>query len=446
MDKLAQRRGKIQEFTEKLNLPGKMLEKFSPEFQELMEKLREVDTRIREIATVDEEGNSGGETLKDLLKVAKTNFNRREYITAIAFLGKFHDRLDLIDQELSKLKNSVDVKHHEFLFGNLDPSHLSYLSEDLGKKFEKARKTPTGILSRASLGKEASVTDWWHNITSDRGKALSAWEKRFPKYVKDLKNQTSLMINKSESLLTFMLSTLKVMSSLRNGRKLEEYLKTGQKLQEKFKGYNVAFIQFYNTYVKHFLDYQKSMQGATPGALPEMTGTGLDDTQISSTPPSIEKVTPDDRLPTFSQPPPAPISSTPLPFPTPFPSSSKKDSVSPESETPILSVHPLPSSATPSPKEPEPFLDLRNPVIPKPPLVPREFQQTMPSARKTDPYLFPEPKRADHSSFLQALAEMEDEHPMVIATRIIGYAKSIEANDQETSQRLLIIAQNVLKG
>src|SRR5271170_7376698 len=106
MDKLAQRRGKIEEFTENLNLPGKMVETFSPEFMELMDKLREVDNEIREIVM----GGAGseGSTLKDLLKVAKTNFNRREYMTAIAFLGRFHDRLEAVDAELSNLKNKID--------------------------------------------------------------------------------------------------------------------------------------------------------------------------------------------------------------------------------------------------------------------------------------------------------------------------------------------------
>src|SRR5665213_1986040 len=111
MDKLSQRRGKLDKFKENLH-PSKLVETFSPEFTELMEKLRESDDKVREIAMGEGEGEEG-KTLKDLLKVAKTNFNRKEYMTAISFLGRFHDRLEVIDQELSSLENAADMKHYE---------------------------------------------------------------------------------------------------------------------------------------------------------------------------------------------------------------------------------------------------------------------------------------------------------------------------------------------
>jgi hypothetical protein len=432
MDKLAQRRGKIDKFKENVNLPGKMMEAYSPELQALMEVLRETDDNIREIASP--EGDKAN-TLKDLLKVAKTNFNRKEYMIAISFLGKFHDKLELVDKELSKLQNSVDAKHYEFLFGDIDPSHIDYLTNGLGEKFNKYLKTPTGILTTASLNKEADVTDWWHNITSDRGKALSAWEKRFPQYVKDLKNQTGLMINKSESLLNFLLTSLKMMSGFRNARKLEDYIKVAKKLQEKFKGYNITFLQFYNKYVKKLIEYQKSESSLRQIMSPEeaakemtkplfnvmvpsndnsQTLTPSSNTESLNFLPSEKRdprVTPDSELPTLSRPVPAPISSSPLPFPTPLPRALIDSSSQPDTK---------PDSVT---------------AVDTPTLLSPGIQ------RKT-----PLSEAMDHTSFLQSLAAMEHNHPMVIAKELISYAKSIEIHDAEMSKKLLGIAQRALKG
>jgi hypothetical protein len=304
MEKIGQRRGKWQRLKEDWSpggIGGKLVETFSPEFQELMDKLREVDDAVRSIVDPEDKENN----LKDLLKVAKANFNRREYMKSVAYLGKFHDQLELVDQELAKLQNSVDMKHYQFLFGDLEPEHLEYLTKGLAPKFDKARKTPTGILTRASLDKEAGVVDWWHTLKGDRRGTLAAYEKRFPRYMKDLKNQTNLMINRSEGLLNFLLASLKVMNGLRNSRKLEEYIKVSKKLQEKFKSYNVSFIQFYNGYVKSFLDYQQSMQKDDE---PEDTEI-LTSPTIPAAAPSkdSDSITPDKDLPTLSEPAPTPI-------------------------------------------------------------------------------------------------------------------------------------------
>jgi hypothetical protein len=491
-NKLGQRRGKIQQFNENLNpvnIPARIMENYSPELQELMEILRETDNNIREIA--DPEGDKEN-TLKDLLKVAKTNFNRREYMTAVVFLGKFHDKLELIDKEIAKLQNSVDAKHYEFLFGDIEPSHIDYLSDGLGEKFNKYLKTPTGILNTASLNVEANAfTDWWHNnITSDRGKALSAWEKRFPQYVKDLKNQTGMMVSKSEALLNFLLSSLKVMNGFRNSRKLEDYIKVAKKLQEKFKNYNVAFLQFYNKYVKKLIEYQKS-ESALRQIMPpdeaaqEMTKPFFEDgkkspesermevspdelvpsAQVPTEPPSAVSVTPNELLPSYSRPP-------PLPFPTPIPPSYTKE------DSPISSSPPTIERMAPI-EFPESEIDLQKP-FPKPPKLPKEFrnitrdtlpspsitseQPTLPSAGnepKTLPGVGPKtlpgigpPERvsrpyhgaSNHFIFLQSLSSMENEHPMIIAKTIINYANSIKTSDVEISNRLLNIAKRVLKG
>ena len=250
MDKVAQKRGPLTKLREKINVPTeKLMGAFSPQFIELMDQLRDVDDQIREYAN----------DLKQLLKQAKTNYNRREYMSAIAYLGRFYDQIQAIDFELSKLKTAVDVKHHEFLFTDIDPEHIQYLTQMLGPKIKKPiAKLP--IKSKASLESTAGLADWWHNLTSDRGRALSAWEKRFPKEAKELKRQTGNLLVKSEALLSNLLSTLATLATQRATRHLEEYLDTAAKFKQKYKAYNDLFTSFYNTYVRKFVELQQQEQ------------------------------------------------------------------------------------------------------------------------------------------------------------------------------------------
>lgn len=454
MDRIAQRRGKLQKLKENLNLGGKLMEHTSPEFAELMEVLRNVDDKVREIAAPEGDQENA---LKDLLKVAKTNFNRREYMTAISFLGKFHDKLEPIDQELSKLENSVDMKHYEFLFGEMEPEHLDYLTKGLGEKFEKYRKTPTGIMTRASLSSEAGIADWWSNMTSDRGKALSAWEQRFPRYVKELKNQTGAMINKSETLLNFILASLKEMANFRAGRKLEDYLKTAKKLQGKFKGYNIAFISFYNTYVKKFLDYQKSI--AEMPADEESPNT-------EKTIPISTRITPDGELPKHSVLPPTAIPSElvnrdPMNFPAPE-RITEEDPETKENATffdqkmlspkavSVLNEHPSIQDMNPHPSIQDVSPDTEQDVIPETQDRTRDTLINLFPGNNEDTQLSPGTpgkKKAfpiDHSLFLQTIAEMENEHPIILAKEIITYAKAIEKMDIEMSQKLSKMAKTIL--
>lgn len=246
MEKNAQKRGPLTKLRELINVPGeKAMGLFSPQFVELMNLLREIDDEVRDKAT----------NLKNLIKLAKTNFNRREYMVAVYFLGQFHEQIELINNEFSKLSSAVDAKHHEFLFSDIEPENIDYLVRKLGPKFER----PKSSSSRAYISKNASFSDWWYNITSDRGRALSVWEKAFPKQAKELKNQISGMISKSESILDFLLDTLKTLASFRAQRKLEDYLKTSEKFKSKYLSYNSAFATFYNTHIKAFVSAQQAL-------------------------------------------------------------------------------------------------------------------------------------------------------------------------------------------
>src|SRR6266403_1952266 len=100
MQKAAQKRSLLNKLREMTNVGGIASEKvFHPEFQQLMDKLRnETDDPIRAIVSGEQIGEASppddGIGLKDLLKSARSNVNRREYMKAVADLGRFHKKMN----------------------------------------------------------------------------------------------------------------------------------------------------------------------------------------------------------------------------------------------------------------------------------------------------------------------------------------------------------------
>src|SRR5580693_6246194 len=119
--KTAQKRSVLNQLREKINMPGNYLEGFfKPELDRVMTSLKELDDRIRAVLTGKKIGNAeppaDGLAAKDLVKSAKTNFNRREYIAGIVDLGKFHKKMFDITQDVSKFFVDVNKIHNKFLF------------------------------------------------------------------------------------------------------------------------------------------------------------------------------------------------------------------------------------------------------------------------------------------------------------------------------------------
>ena len=441
MDKIAQKRTWRNEIREKLNAPGEAISGiFSPQFTRLMDTLRQVDDDAREKAA----------DLKDLIKAAKSNFNRREYMTCIAYLGKFHERIDEIKSELTKLNREAHAVHNEFLFGELDNEHKEYLFNKMPERFKPkstGKKADTGKADDG-LEKEAGVKDWWHNLTSDRGRALKGWEQRFPKEAKEIKRQTERMLNRSEMFLNLLLNTFKQLATFRATRKLEEYIKVSDSLISKFGAYDSAFSEYFNGSVKKFIDAQRESEqrkaekaemeaarnavpaGEVPVATPESRDTlvgippapGVDavteslkedlnspkvfptrdsDPPQSSVPPAV--LTPKETGPVAHAPttpaPPKPAAAVPFTYPPP-------ESISPEVAKQNLKDY-----------------DLENPSIPPPPKVPTITTQ----------------------EFINKITKLSNGNPAVLSLEILRFAKSIEKTDKPTSERLLAIAKSLIQ-
>ena len=161
MDKTAQKRGPLTKLRENVfNPTGIAAEKFfNPEFKKVLKDLREKDDQIRAIVTGekigDAEAPSDPTPMKALLKSAKSNFNRREYMSAIAELGRFHKKIFDIVQIINKLNANVDEVHHEFLYKDLSDESKQHL-QDLKTRFAEAQQN--------ALIKEASIMDFFYNI------------------------------------------------------------------------------------------------------------------------------------------------------------------------------------------------------------------------------------------------------------------------------------------
>lgn len=272
MNKIAQRRSMLNKLRETVNAPSEAISgAFSPEFARLMDTLRSVDDDAREQAS----------DLKDLLKVARSNFNRREYMATITYLGKFHEKLESIKSTLNKLNKEVDNSHNEFLFGDLDPEHKEYLFNKMPARFQK--KVPAvAPVAKADdgLDKSAGMKDWWHNLTSDRGKAMKLWEKRYPKAVKELKRQTEKMLNRSEMFLNILLANFKMLASHRATRKLEDYIKVSEALISKYNAYDSSFNEYFNGTAKKYIDNQREFEANQKLKEEESAGAVVNDEGI----------------------------------------------------------------------------------------------------------------------------------------------------------------------
>ena len=128
MQKLAQTRGILNKLKEHTDVSAIVAEKyFNKDFLKAMQDLRKADNDIRSIIVGKPiEGGTAGRdpaSIKQLLKDTKTNLNRREYMAAIADLGRFHAKFIEVVNVINGLSHNVDKIHHDFLFKDLKEKH-----------------------------------------------------------------------------------------------------------------------------------------------------------------------------------------------------------------------------------------------------------------------------------------------------------------------------------
>jgi hypothetical protein len=400
MERTAQKRSLLNKLREMTNVSGLAAEKFfNPEFKRVMESLRLKDDQIRSIASGEAigEGDPGNDpiSLKDLFKSATSNANKREFMSTVADLGRFHKKLFDITQEISQLKFDVDAVHHEFLFKDLDDQRKMQLHE-LKNRFARTK--------RMSIIKEASIMDFFMNIGTKRGRALAAWEKRYPKQVGKLKKDTISLLGKTSVALSQTLTSLKEMASARATRNVDAYVKSAEKILKAYQAYDAHFKTYYAENIKGFLEKVELIPPSQPVAKEEAKEMGKQDIPVG-----VPATIPADQMDTLQ---PATVSE-----PIPLVVQKAPDTI--PVGAPNMSV---PPPAT----EPSPPAGSNT-----------EF--------KSDQLAKEMWGKAAHQKFIASLEALGEENPIILAAYINKYAKSIQANDPVTAIGLFKIANNMRK-
>lgn len=424
MQKTGQKRSILNKLREMTNVSGIAAEKFfNPEFKRVMESLRKSDNTIRSIISgtvisskdesesVDEDVLKGDPTsLKDLLKAAKSAINRREYMSAAADLGRFHKKMYDVVQFISQLNLDVDKVHHEFLFKDLTPEQKEHL-QSLKGRFASTQNE--------YFIKEASIMDFFMNIGTKRGRALAAWEKRYPKIVGKIKTETAAIYQKSEALLQITLSILKEMATARAVRNIDNYMEAAKKIVKSFSAYDSGkggFKGYYNDTVKPFLEKIDLVEKKPEDISPTKKVEEVKD---------ISK----QEIPVEKKDAPAPKFEAELNMPAQKP------------EAPVVPA--LPNQTDPSPPpsgmESGPPLPTSGFGYPK---VPTNLGPPVPAH---DTSILPPPiEKPAYRQFLAALETMGNEDPIFVHAFIKKYAKAIQSTDPEISIQLFQIAKNII--
>jgi hypothetical protein len=403
MDKFAQERGFLNKLREKINMPGGYLEGFfKPELDRIMADLKSRDDQIRSILSGKQIGGadapSDGSSAKDLLKSSRKNFNRREYMTGIAELGKFHKKMFEVAKLISQFKIEVNKIHHKFLFEGVDDKRLQDLKQHMSSLPEIRRAE----LEFQGFTKRAGLIDDVINFASKRGRSLMAWERKYPKELKEIREGSAVLVNEAQKLLDNTLTYLKEMGTARAIRRPDDYMNAANKIVADFNKFDVGdkgFRAFYQGPVSHWLKIKEDIESQQNKGQPSAGGATQAD-QMTGLPKS-DKVELGEE-PTISAP------STPAPVPP----------VIPVTTSPVpADVPPMPG-ATQAPPQPHTPEEAAPDTVRSPPVV-------------------------AHQKFYDSLEALSGEDPRILAKYISKYAASIQGSDPETAIKLFKISKNI---
>jgi hypothetical protein len=410
MDKFAQRRSILNKLREKVNIPGATLENFfKPELDRIMKDLRLTDDNIRTILMGQKVGDadvqfSPGRSAKELLKSAHSNFNRREYIKGVADLGEFHKRLHDCALFTDKLKMSVDKIHHNFLFQNLEDKDKSQI-KNLRDYMSKKSQLEATLIKRA--GSFSDVFDFFHNIKTQRGRALAAWEKKYPKVVADLRDGGNRVLQLADNALAGTLQLLKGMATARAIRSVDEYMGLASQLKNeyvKFDAGDKGFSGYYNKVILPYLQKQEEIE---------------QDSQTST-----------------------PVSAPEVNISTPT-----KDPTSNEIKSPLTLEMPDLKSEEIKPITSNPSSNkVKSPLTLEMPTTSEAWFNTPEEIKPSKPVETVGPETGEvirHAKFYASLKKLGGESPYILKSYITKYAKSIEHFDLATAIKLLNIVKNI---
>ena len=421
MDKTAQKRSLLNKLHEMANIPARSAENFfKPELKRIMNSLISVDDVVRSTLTGEKIGKASPEdpvSAKDLLKEAKSFINRREYLSAAADLGRFHKKMQDVSNVLEKLEVDVNSIHHQFLFNKLPGKHREQL-EEMRTRLASERLT--------YFTKEAGITDFFRNIGTPRGRALAAWEKRYPQVVGKIRDGAVAQLESSQELLNDALAQLKVMASARAARNIDVYISAGKELSRQFKKYDSGkhgFRGYYNEVIKPYLDMQKKIEEDEKAT--SATSSAVNNMLVDQSKKNLENADPFGN-PAKTDPAVAPAPAVPVPT-----TSGEFGHISipgaPALPTDVGSPGTAPVTPPPPPV----------PSLPTPGIRPPGFKSD-----EVAEELFG-PKKSSYDAFIDSLQVFSNEDPSLLAAHISKYAKSIQGEQPEVAVKLFKIAKSL---
>jgi len=420
----------------------------SKEYAEANQKMRDTDDHVRAIISgtvVENFQPLTNRSMKDILKSARSNLNRREYAKSVGDLSLFHrcivDSLDI----LKEFDDNLSKEHSNFLLqsvtpgsDNYDPEYAQYL-EDLRKRFSPKPSGKTAYYS-SDLVKEAGITDFMSRF-SDRGRELAAWEKRYPHRAKSIKIKTTNMVDISEKLLNLILKTLKVMAKFRDARKIDNWYDETKKIIRAAEAYHKSFQAYYDAELKQLFESREFVarepdKTETIETVPGGEATNVTDTNNKTRPEITDAILED-----------IPVTTTSPATPS-----------SPANPNIRGRVRPVPTKiddlTTPAvPARDRSYYDRMSPAVFPSSVLPSQpmsggFVGAPPSEFKLPKPEDKEPKQQSlpgiaHTKFFSSLETLSNEHPAVLAKYILKYAKSIQQSDPLIYNKLIDIVKSI---
>lgn len=429
MDKTAQKRSLLNKLHEMANVPARSAENFfKPELKRIMTVLNDADDVIRSTLSGEKIGRATPEdsaSAKDLLKEAKGFINRREYLSAVSSLGRFHKKVQDASNVLEGLKVNVNSLHHKFLFDKLPGKHKEQLDE-LGRRFASERLP--------YFTKEAGIMDFFHNIGTQRGRALAAWEKRYPDVVGKIRQGAEDQLESSQELLNDMLITLKTMASYRASRNIDAYLKSGEELSRAFKKYDTGkngFRNYYTNVIKPYMDAQRKIEEEASASSSAANAVGNMLTEQSKQ--NLDNAGPFGEAPPSTGPFSKDVSSN-------SPSDEKEfGSVSIPGAPPVPTNVDFTAQSIPSPTVPD--VSVKQDSTPSIPVIPSVKSPAFKSDEVAEELFGPQ--KSSYHAFIDSLEVFSNENPALLAAHISKYAKSIQSEQPETALKLFKIAKSL---
>jgi hypothetical protein len=449
MNKIAQRRSILNKLREKINAPlgGAAEQFFNPQFSGVMESMREIDSNARSIVSGKsiEDGDPGPDPIafKDLLKSAKSNLNRREFMAAVADLSRFHKKLSLLLSEFAKFDSKLDEIHHQFLVKDVGDEHLDEI-RGLKNRWSSDRQRETQIIKEAG-----AIADFLKSWSDPRGRALRFYDKRYgnEKLIKNLRGGLTNGIRDGERLLSKILASLGEMATARATRNPDKYSDGIRKIKTAFTVYDTSFKTFYNEAVKPVADK------LVPEKIPTTEEAGAEEIAPDTEP----------KVPSYPPLPSGGVSSGPLSgmlFPssnrgtgdTPTPSSIPQDRPNEFGNDIEEYMNKLHNPVAVPPSAPPGVAGATGPQLKVNPTMIGVAPAANPPKNETigyGPGMTAPPASAPHipvlahKNFYASLESMSGEHPQILANYISKYAKSIQGTDPTTAIKLLQIAKSV---